>query len=105
MLRMNTFLSTLAILGVIVFSAVRSAADDKPKDTRIRIGTYDNRAITIAWFASQFNPTEEKRREYEKAKAAGDQAKIKELETWGPQFQRQLQFSPWLRVFNASVIG
>ena len=97
MLRMNTFLSTLVILGVMIFSAVSSAADDKPKDTRIRIGTYDNRAITIAWFASRFNPTEEKRRAYEKAKAAGDQAKVKELETWGPQFQRQLQFQTFGR--------
>lgn len=98
MLRMNMFLSTLAILGAMVFLGVRSAADDKSKDTKIRIGIYDSRAIAIAYVASRFNATAEKKRDYDKAKAAGDQAKVKELETWGPQFQRQLHFQGFGRV-------
>jgi hypothetical protein len=98
MLRMNMLLSTLSILGAMVFLGVRSAADDKSRDTKIHIGIYDSRAIAIAYVASRFNPTAEKQREHAKAKVAGDQAKVKELETWGPQFQRQLHFQGFGRV-------
>jgi hypothetical protein len=85
------------ILGTAVFLVTRSEGDDNPKGTKIRIGTYDNRAIALAFFASRFNPTAEKRAAYEKAKAAGDQAKMKELEAWGPRFQRQLHFQTFGR--------
>jgi hypothetical protein len=94
MLRVNVFLSTLAILGVLVVPGIRSAADDSPKDAKIRIGTYDNRAITLAHVASRFHKDlmAEKMAALKKAKDAGDQAKVKELEAWGGQYQRQLHF-------------
>lgn len=92
MKRLTMFLSVCLILGALALVAARSEGGDDPKGTKIRIGTYDNRAITIAYVASRFNPTPEKRREHAKAKAAGDQAKVKELEAWGPRFQRQLHF-------------
>lgn len=97
MLRVNTFLSTCALLGAIVFLGVRSAADDKPKETKIRIGTYDNRAISIAHFHSRFSPVEEKKRERAKANTAGDKAKVKELDEWVQQHQRQLNFQTFGR--------
>jgi hypothetical protein len=92
MKRITMLLSVCMILGTSVFWAGRSQGGDKPKDARIRIGTYDNRAVAIAFVASRFNPTAEKKAAYEKAKAAGDQAKLKELETWGALYQRQLHF-------------
>jgi hypothetical protein len=78
--------------GLVVYSTHALAADDSTKSTKIRIGTYDNRAVAIAFVPSRFNPVAEKRAAYEKAKAAGDQAKMKELETWGTRYQRQLHF-------------
>jgi hypothetical protein len=65
---------------------------------KVRIGTYDSRAVAIAYAASRFNPVKEKMAEYEKAKAAGDQAKQKELQAWGEKFQRQLHFQGFGRV-------
>ena len=57
---------------------------------KIRIGTYDNRAIAIACAASKFNPVGEKMKQHEKAKSDGDERKIKELEAWGARHQREL---------------
>lgn len=59
---------------------------------KVRIGTYDNRAIAMAWAASEYNPVKEKMAEMEKAKAAGDEAKVKELEHWGQTLQKKLHF-------------
>jgi hypothetical protein len=91
---MTLLLSTLAILGAMVFPGVRSAADDKPTETKTRIGTYDNRAITLAYVASRFHKDlmAEVDAAHKKAKDAGDKAKVKELEAWGGQYQRQLHF-------------
>lgn len=74
------------------------ASDDAPKGTKIRIGTYDSRAIAIAYVSSRFNPVKERMADYEKAKAAGDKVKMKELESWGEEFQRQLDFQGFGRV-------
>jgi hypothetical protein len=97
MKRVTMFLSAGMIIGTVAVLAARSQGGDDPKSTKIRIGTYDNRAISLAFFASRFNPTAEKKAAYEKAKAAGDQAKMKELEEWGPKFQRQLHFQTFGR--------
>ena len=83
---------SLVILGALLFLDVRAGGADSTQGTRVRIGTYDNRAIAIAFVASRFNPAAEKKLAYDKAKAAGDTAKMKELEAWGPQYQRQLHF-------------
>jgi hypothetical protein len=92
MRRANLLLSAVAMLGAVVLPGVRSAADDRANDTRIRIGTYDNRAITLAYVASRFHSDlmAEKMAAHKKAKDAGDQAKMKELEAWARQYQHQL---------------
>ena len=56
----------------------------------IRVGTYDNRAIAIAYTASKFNPVKEKMEEYKKAKADGDKKRCDELQAWGERLQRDL---------------
>jgi hypothetical protein len=86
------------LLGTGASLNVGSAGDDVPKDKKIRIGTYDSRAIAIAYAPSRFNPVKEKMAAYEKAKAAGDQAKMKELQAWGEQHQRLLHFQGFGRV-------
>ena len=92
MMRTNQIIATLTTLGVLVGASIYLAADDQPKGAKIRIGTYDSRAIAIAYVPSRFDPTAEKKLAHDKAKAAGDLAKIKELESWGVQHQRQLHF-------------
>ena len=85
-------ISSLCISTVVAQEPAPSAP------TKVLIGTYDSRAIAVAWAASKFNPVGEKKKEYEAAKLAGDKSKIAELEQWGPRQQRLLHFQGFGRV-------
>jgi hypothetical protein len=82
----------LLVLGVGTAIAVGQAKDAAPAAAKVRIGTYDNRSVAIAYVASRHNPVAEKKASHAKAKAAGDTAAVKDLEAWGGRFQRQLYF-------------
>ncbi len=94
---MKRTMVTLTLLCIMLVSFI-STAQAQNSSKKIRIGVYDNRAITTAFFGSVFNPLPEKRAEFERAKAAGDSTKIAELEAWGPRFQRQIQFQGFCKV-------
>jgi hypothetical protein len=80
-----------AILGgMAVMGQDKKAASDKSTAKKIRIGTYDNRAIPIAWAPSKYNTGIQKMEEMKKAKAEGDTKKVEELKAWGNKHQRQL---------------
>jgi hypothetical protein len=64
----------------------------------VRVGTYDSRAIAIAFAASSFNPVAEKMKEMEAAKKAGDKTRMAELEAWGQSHQRRLHRQGFSRV-------
>jgi len=87
----------MVCLGLI---AVGQSTSQSAAASKIRIGTYDNRAIAVAYAASQFNANalREKMAEMEVAKKAGDQKKIAELKAWGNQLQRTLHFQGFARV-------
>ena len=90
---------TLLLLGMACLcSGNTSFAEDNETGTPVRIGTYDSRAIAIAYAGSRFNPVKEKMAEFEQARAAGDQDKMKELQQWGEQLQRKLHFQGFGRV-------
>lgn len=88
--------AVLAVVGVGQPSDAAADTDAPPSKTRI--GTYDNRAIAVAYAPSRFNPVKHKMAEYEAAKAAGDDKKVKQLEQWGQQQQRLLHFQGFGRV-------
>ena len=71
---------------------IAAAQSGESATAKVRVGTYDPRAIAVAYAASKFNPVSEKMKEYEAAKKAGDQAKTAELEAWGKNHQRILHF-------------
>jgi hypothetical protein len=98
MSRAAMFLSALLALGACAALAAGPPGEAPTNDGKVRIGTYDGRAIAVAYAASRFNPVKEKMADYEKAKAAGDRAKMKELEAWGERTQRQLHFQGFGRV-------
>ncbi len=78
-------------LGCVVVSLAGCVGcKDETADSRIRVGTYDSRAVAIAYAHSEFNEVGAKIAELEKAKAAGDTGKIAELEAWGPAQQAKL---------------
>jgi hypothetical protein len=92
------------VFAAIVFSTMLGAmgaapSPDQPVASgKIRVGTYDNRAIAVAYAASSFNPVSAKMKEYDAAKQAGDKKKIEELEAWGKAHQRMLHFQGFGRV-------
>jgi hypothetical protein len=77
---------------------VAVGATNSPAMQKVRVGVYDSRAVAVAYAPSRFNPVREKMAEHQAAKSAGDQQKVKELETWGEQHQRMLHFQGFCRV-------
>ncbi|HQR08739.1 MAG TPA: hypothetical protein PLN21_18075 [Gemmatales bacterium] len=93
------------LLSLFMTAAILMAGGSQPpaKDSiasssKVRIGTYDSRSVAIAYAASKYNPVKVKMEEFGKAKAAGDKAKMKELESWGEEHQRLLHFQGFGRV-------
>jgi hypothetical protein len=86
---LSLLLSSVMLTG----GAEQAGSAEKPTVAgKVRIGTYDNRSIAVAFAHSKHNPVKEKMAEYEKAKTGGDKAKMKELETWGEEHQKLLHF-------------
>jgi len=84
----------VAVIAVGLAGAGHStpAVSEAPAES-IRIGTYDSRAIAIAYVRSGFDEViSEKKADYAAAKAAGDTDTVAELEKWGNTHQRLLHF-------------
>jgi len=95
----HTFAITMTIVSVLLVAAM-SGTTHSPglRAETERVGVYDSRAIAIAYAASDFNPVREKMKAYEAAKKAGDQATVRELDSWGQSHQRQLHRQGFGRV-------
>lgn len=65
---------------------------------RLRVGVYDNRAIAVAYAASDWNQVRTRTDEHARAKEAGDEARVQELGRWGKAHQRQLHRQGFARV-------
>jgi hypothetical protein len=98
---MKTLLTAAAL--VAGFAAGSATAGGQQPAANIRIGTYDNRAITVAYAASQFqiDAMAEKQAQLERGKSAGDDAKVAEAKQWGEDRQRQFH----IQGFGAAVVG
>ena len=91
-----------AVLATIVLAAgcahqseplaARTSLAVLADQSQLRVGVYDNRGILMAWFASKYNDLANMRKEYEQAKLAGDDERVKELGAMGPKLQRRLHF-------------
>lgn len=98
-MRYTLILAAAALAALLLWTvAAGEPAEKTAAPAKIRIGTYDNRSIAVAYAASKWNPVREKMAEYAAAKKAGDAAKQKELETWGETTQRVLHFQGFGRV-------
>lgn len=83
---------SLVVLGLLGMGRPLSEAAGLDGERVNRIGTYDNRAIAIAYARSEFHDLSDKMAEYEVAKASGDSGRVAELEAWGAVNQRLLHF-------------
>ncbi len=79
------------VLGIVLAAAAPAGrvASAAPAPAAVRIGTFDSRAVALAYYRSPDGQAEATalRAEYQKAKAAGDKEKIAELEVRGPAMQ------------------
>lgn len=92
-LRWTTWIVLLVCgMAVAVGSAAAGPGPGAERQRALRVGQYDARAVAVAWAASKPHAKimSDKLDEMNKAKAAGDQAKIKSLEEWGRRHQHQL---------------
>lgn len=88
--------SILVLVSVMLVLGLAPQATTAPGSAQdpatLRVGVYDSRVIAFAWFHSKHNDINDKLKEYEQAKLAGDEKRIKEFEEWGPKSQRRLHF-------------
>lgn len=96
----KTAISVVAAASVLAMVGLAGAGDDTRAEPAgvvgpgavVRVGTYDNRAVAIAWFHSEFNDVGTLHEQAQAAEKAGDKAKLKELKERGPKLQRKLHF-------------
>jgi hypothetical protein len=83
--------SITAFLAVAVLVS-SSFAQQKPAETRQRIGVYDSRAIAVAYVGSTYQQAKmnELKAQLAKAKEAGDAKEVARLETEGKAWQTKL---------------
>lgn len=79
-----------ATLAATLFCLLGSGQSAQKAPARTRIGTYDNRAIAVAYAGSRFNPVAQKMQELRAAEAAKDQERVRELQAFGEKHQRAL---------------
>jgi hypothetical protein len=87
----NLFLLVFATLVIAVglCLAVKSSAQAKG-DNKLRIGTYDSRAIAIAYAPSKYNNMDDFIARHKEAKKNGDAELIKELEKEAERHQKRM---------------
>ncbi len=92
MTRFQKFATVLvAGFGLLMLQSIAAAqsSDEKGPDQGMRVGTFDSRALALAYYRSKEFNTQmaAMHAEHEKAKAAGDDKRVKELEAEGPAQQ------------------
>ena len=98
MLKLTRVQIFLCVLGLLLIVPALAHCQ-----TTVRIGTYDSRAVALAYYNSvaQQQVSQNLQTEYQKAKAAGDEAKIRDLEAAGPVRQELMH----QQVFSSGTIG
>jgi hypothetical protein len=76
--------------GVSILAVCAMLLALQPAPAKVRVGTFDSRAVAIAYARSaMFAPImKEWKDKYEKAKAEKNEAVIKECEAWGPNYHK-----------------
>jgi hypothetical protein len=91
----------VVLVGLAVYPTVQARqSQDKTSGSKVLLGTFDSRAVAMAYYRSEafLSQAGEMRAEYEEAKAAGDEKRVKELEAEGPAQQELMHkqgFSTW----------
>jgi hypothetical protein len=88
----KTIVALVLVIGsCLIYTSLRAEdPSTKPAKAKLRVGTFDSRAIVIAYaHSTEFNQSLNKlKQEHDKAKADGDEKKAKELEEKGKSGQQ-----------------
>lgn len=93
--------TAVVLAGLAVTTpAVAQQSQEKTSESKVHIGTYDSRALALAYFRSEAFKRQitEMKAEYEKAKEAGEMERAQELEIQGSALQELMHkqgFSTW----------
>ena len=99
--RMTSAVITVVLAGLAAHTTVEARrSQEKTSGSKVRVGTFDSRAVAMAYFATDAFKRQLSglRAEHEKAKAAGDEKRVKELGAEGPALQELMHkqgFSTW----------
>jgi hypothetical protein len=90
-------------LALLAGSLLATSTVETQAPARLRIGTFDSRAVALAYYRSPAATERMQglRADLEKAKAANDEKRVKELEAQGPAWQMLMH----LQVFSSGSIG
>jgi hypothetical protein len=93
---------TAVSLTIVVCATIAHTKAQEP-EAKIRIGTYDNRAIVIAYAHSRFqiDDVAKKKAELDQAQAAGDEKKVQEAKQWDENRQREFH----IQGFSRALVG
>jgi len=100
-IRPITMLALAASLFLAMYTTVKAEqAQEETPGSNVRVGTFDSRALAIAYYRSEAfrRQMNEMRTEHEEAKAAGDEGLVRELEFEGSAQQELMHkqgFSTW----------
>jgi len=81
--RMTCAVITVVLVGLAMYTTVGAQqSQEKISASNVRVGTFDSRALAHAYYRSDMfhSHINDLQAEYEKAKAAGDEKRVKELE-------------------------
>ena len=106
---MRSTLSVGLVVSVVALgvSACLKAAEGTPAEGRARVGVYDSRAVAIAWAGTpSFNESMRSlHADHAKAKAAGDEKRVKELEAEGAARQQRLHMQGFSTAPVDEILG
>lgn len=91
LLRRLVMSALVGICGAVCLAAVATGPTHSA-EAKMRIGTYDARAIAVAYSPSEFNERElgAKMKELKAAEQRGDRKRVAELKAWGKAHQRRI---------------
>ena len=95
---MKRVLQVLSILVAVAAVAAFAGGQGQEARPKLRIGTYDNRAIAVAFVRWKQNPMVARRAEHEAARCSGDRARVQALEEYGQKEQRKAHRQGFARV-------
>lgn len=99
----------MALVGLLALALAAPAQQEAVAETekpKIVLGTFDSRAVAVAW--AHTDTFKERIRgmhqELEKAKAAGDEERVAELEAAGPALQHQMHLQGFCGTSVANIL-